>query len=464
MWVAWGRPGSGGACDAKVGPGEPARLLLGMRATTPIAGFQGQLQLSPYGLHIADVRAVNAAAGMRVLWNPEPTGASFVLFSETGQLLPPCNPLVDCIGCCAFHSVLEVTVAVDDPVRFAPITELFVWEVVGADSVAQAVHACVRDSRDREAMVARLCADKPCDASQDGHTDVRDLVTMVRCVADPIGCAATAASSSLDCENDGDVDLADVICCAQVLLQGQVPDSDETVPAPAVRLGFGAPIATSGGVDVPARLEGASRVSAARLGLDIPLERFDLTGVSLGGRDAQEWLALHERRDASVAAGLVRIQSLPRIPEAPDVLEFRIHLTLKAGQTPGGQLWVVDADYTGAEGEGLIPGAGDRSVLLGLPVPVPELGLARPQPNPFSREATLSLSLARESDIELAVHDLTGRLVATVHRGRLSAGPHTFAWSGTRDDGAAAANGLYFVRARVGGKLLSQRVVLLRGR
>jgi hypothetical protein len=464
MWVSWGRPANGAACGAAVGPGQPARLLLGMRATTPIAGFQGKLQFSPYGLHIADIRPVNAAAGMRVLWNPGPAGASFVLFSETGQLLPPCNPLVDCIACCEFHSVLEVTVAVDDDIRFAPITELLVWEVIGADSLAHGVHACVRDSRDREAMVARLCADKPCEANHDGDTDVRDLVTMVRCVNDPAGCAASSAGLSLDCENDGDLDLADVICCAHFLLHGQLPDSEETVPAPTVRLRFGAPIVASDGVDVPVRLEGASRVAAARLGLDIPLERFDPTGVLLAGPDAQDWLALHEHRDASVAAGLVRIQSSPRIPEAPDVLEFTIRLTLKPGQKAGGQLWVVDGDYTGAQGEGLIPSAGDRSVLLGSASPVPELALARPQPNPFSHEVTLALSLAREADVELTVHDLTGRLVATVHRGRLSAGRHTFVWRGTRNDGAPTANGMYFVRARVAGRVLSQKLALLSGR
>lgn len=461
LWLAWARPGTGEACDARVGPGAPAKLQLQMRASTAVAGFQGKLYLSPFGLHIENIRAVGAAQGMRVLWNPWPGGSSFVLFSESGQLLPPCNPLVDCVDCCEFHPVLEVTVAVDDSTDFAPITQLLVWEVIGADSLGDGIHGCVRDSRDRERMVARICADKPCDANGDGHTDVRDLVKMVNCLHTPGGCAADSAGGSLDCQHDGDFDLDDVLCCAHFLLRGQLPDSAETVPAPQVRLRFGTPVTTATGVDVPARIDGAGRISAARFGLAIPIERFDLVGVSVADQD---WLALHEQGNGDYAAGLVRLQSSPRIPEAPDALDFTLHLALRPGQTPGGQLRLVDGDFTGSEGEGLIPGSSDRSVQLGSGNVVNELKLGRPQPNPFSREATLSLSLDHEADVELTVHDLTGRLVTSVHHGRLAAGPHTFTWRGVYGDGTPAANGVYFVRAKIGGRVLSQKVALLRGR
>jgi flagellar hook assembly protein FlgD len=66
-------------------------------------------------------------------------------------------------------------------------------------------------------------------------------------------------------------------------------------------------------------------------------------------------------------------------------------------------------------------------------------------------------------DVEVAVHDLSGRRVATLFRGALAAGPHDFAWRGERSDGSAAANGIYFVQARVGGERLSGKVIFLRG-
>jgi len=54
--------------------------------------------------------------------------------------------------------------------------------------------------------------------------------------------------------------------------------------------------------------------------------------------------------------------------------------------------------------------------------------------------------------------------VATLHHGWLPTGAHKFSWRVTRDDDPRAPNGVYFVRAVAGGKALSLKVELLRGR
>ena len=102
--------------------------------------------------------------------------------------------------------------------------------------------------------------------------------------------------------------------------------------------------------------------------------------------------------------------------------------------------------------------------MLGVGGPGGSIGLAPPRPNPFAREVTFALALERDGDVEMTVHDLNGRRVAMLHRGRLSAGPHTFTWNGRDEQDAVAANGLYFVRARVDGRVHTQKVALLRGR
>jgi len=460
MWLSWGSAGN--ECNAEVGPGEPASLTLLMRATEPIAGFQGKLFLKPFGLEVKDVKATGVAAGMQVLWNRTSSGAFFVLYSETGQLLPPCNPYVRCVGCCISSPVLEVIVAAQDGAHPAPVTELLVWEVGGADSLGGEIRTCVRAEDDRRAMIARICLETPCDANGDRHTDIRDLVTMVRCINDPEGCAADTAGTPLDCEGDGDLDLADVICCAHFILRGQLPDTAETVPAPEVYLRFGEALRTAAGVDVPIAVHGGSRLSAARLGLSVPLEQFSVGGLIVEGA-AQDWLALHETTDDGVSLGLVRVDTSPTIPEDPGTVNAVLHLTLKPGAAIGGEVRLEDGDFTGAEGEGLIPGESDRSVSLAAAGSGDGLTLAPPRPNPFTREATFALSLERDADVELTVHDLSGRRVATLHAGRLAAGSHAFVWSGRTPHGAAA-NGLYFVRARVDGRIFSQKVALLRGR
>jgi hypothetical protein len=100
------------------------------------------------------------------------------------------------------------------------------------------------------------------------------------------------------------------------------------------------------------------------------------------------------------------------------------------------------------------------------PIDAPPLSAVAnaPRPNPTSGEVTLSLSLDRVSEVETTVHDLTGRRIATLHRGRLEAGPHTFTWSGQREGGEAAPNGVYFVRTRVDSRVLTRKLTLLRGR
>jgi len=101
-------------------------------------------------------------------------------------------------------------------------------------------------------------------------------------------------------------------------------------------------------------------------------------------------------------------------------------------------------------------------VAVTLPSPG-ALMLSAARPNPFTRETRLALNLDRGADVDLAVHDLSGRRVATLYRGALAAGPHEFAWSGARSDGSTAPNGIYFVQARVGGERLSRKVIFLRG-
>lgn len=71
------------------------------------------------------------------------------------------------------------------------------------------------------------------------------------------------------------------------------------------------------------------------------------------------------------------------------------------------------------------------------------------------REGTVRYALARESRVELAVFDITGRRVATLEDGVRPAGEHEVVWNARGN-----AHGLYFIRLRAGGELISQRVVI----
>ncbi len=86
--------------------------------------------------------------------------------------------------------------------------------------------------------------------------------------------------------------------------------------------------------------------------------------------------------------------------------------------------------------------------------------LGRVAPNPFVDRTQLQLSLAHAGPVDVLVYDVLGRTVRHVASGAwLPAGPHSISWDGRRDNGAACASGVYFVRARAGGQWYVRRVV-----
>jgi len=92
-----------------------------------------------------------------------------------------------------------------------------------------------------------------------------------------------------------------------------------------------------------------------------------------------------------------------------------------------------------------------------------QLVLSTPQPSPFPHETRFAISLPRAEEVELSVHDLAGRRVATLFRERLDAGTQVFRWTGTDDGGARVGDGIYFIHARAAGREATRKVVMLRG-
>lgn len=108
--------------------------------------------------------------------------------------------------------------------------------------------------------------------------------------------------------------------------------------------------------------------------------------------------------------------------------------------------------------------AWDLASLVGAPSASapPRLALATPRPNPASGHVALSLTLPTAGPVEVAVFDVGGRRVRTLHRGAAPAGRLDLAWDGAGEDGRAAAAGLYFVRAVAEGAVASARLVRVR--
>jgi hypothetical protein len=83
-------------------------------------------------------------------------------------------------------------------------------------------------------------------------------------------------------------------------------------------------------------------------------------------------------------------------------------------------------------------------------------------PNPFGPSTLVTFALDADQDVSLEVYDLSGRLVSSLHRGRMTQGAHSIAWNGRGRDGQAAPAGIYVARLRSGEKVESHPMVLVR--
>jgi hypothetical protein len=85
-------------------------------------------------------------------------------------------------------------------------------------------------------------------------------------------------------------------------------------------------------------------------------------------------------------------------------------------------------------------------------------------PNPVQPKSatTISFALGSTENIELAIYDVSGRMVRTLASGSYPGGEHTVVWNGRDDSGSALGSGVYFARMRAGDTNSQERILMLR--
>ena len=71
-------------------------------------------------------------------------------------------------------------------------------------------------------------------------------------------------------------------------------------------------------------------------------------------------------------------------------------------------------------------------------------------PNPFNPETTIEYSLHKPSTVELAIHDVSGKLVRSLVSGQKNAGNHLAKWDSRDNNGILVTSGIYFCFLRAG--------------
>jgi outer membrane protein assembly factor BamB len=85
-------------------------------------------------------------------------------------------------------------------------------------------------------------------------------------------------------------------------------------------------------------------------------------------------------------------------------------------------------------------------------------------PNPASGSTSISYDIAQDSNVEISVFDLGGRLVRTLVREQQATGSHAIEWDAKNDQGELVANGVYLVKLNAGADRFEeiQKIVLMR--
>ncbi len=84
------------------------------------------------------------------------------------------------------------------------------------------------------------------------------------------------------------------------------------------------------------------------------------------------------------------------------------------------------------------------------------------RPNPFNPSTAIAFSLPSAQRVRVTVHDLEGKLVATLLDEPRAAGPHNVVWDGRDGAGRTSASGTYVFRIEAGGETATRRAMLVK--
>jgi C1A family cysteine protease len=135
-----------------------------------------------------------------------------------------------------------------------------------------------------------------------------------------------------------------------------------------------------------------------------------------------------------------------------------VYLRWTMGPTDGGWTycgWNIDDIEIWGMAEGVMTGIDD-------PVVERAFHLNAPSPNPFNPTTTLSFSLRDAGPVRLTIHDVTGRVVATLVNEFVGEGEHRAVWRGVDDRGRQVASGVYFARLEAAGEADMRKMVMLK--
>ena len=163
-------------------------------------------------------------------------------------------------------------------------------------------------------------------------------------------------------------------------------------------------------------------------------------------------LTIHTYNDQEILERFVNLNSF--INES----ELYIRLLMTSNSTDESQGWFVD-DIFLVLNQDMPPNVNTDSGIINLP---DQVQLYANYPNPFNPITNIAFSLSKYYMVDLKIMDIKGRQIRQLLNNDFAAGRHNVSWNGTNDLGAAVGSGIYFIILRAEGKVLSQKLSLIR--
>ena len=444
-------------------PGGTVCVDVTLGGLAPVAGIQSVIhavdpkldaQVPGSVLHPISVEAIGDAEGFQVNWTAEESTVRFLLYSTEGKTLPRKS-----------DRMLRVCYAIGSgtpPSRYA----LRFGRTVVSDPRGNAIPACPTFAEE----VGRICVGDGggCDLDGNGRSNVLDVIRLARCALNPGACPDSIAGRA-DCNDDGTVDVRDIVCCVRSILTFTRPGSSTVPIDPSVeptRIRFvGVPqwlTPESGRVEIeidPGSDFGAVMVEVgAAQGTQIDHFEQDYGNVVDPGFSPNPTYSLqYEVGDGQHSQFLVMRASRDAIPTEP----FRVFAFFRGvGSMERAGAFQIGGAEAGSWVEAAPAAAEITQGTTAVPDLVPRVYPARP--NPFTDATDISYEIPAPKHVTLRVYSVTGKLVRTLVDTTMPAGVHRAPWNGRDSAGRVVSSGIYFVKLSDGTAESTIRIMRLK--
>lgn len=315
------------------------------------------------------------------------------------------------------------------------------------------------------------------DVNDDGDVNVGDVVSLVDIILERVVPDLETAYAS-DCNRDGDLDIGDLVCVISLILgDSGAPLAASVAPAGGPRtaraglaLAPGTRQFDSGTVLLEADLDAGTAGVQARIGFDpgrVTLGTPELDDRALG-------FELAARQKDGELMVLIYSPAGRKLPSGRGTL-FTLALKSHSGPWGDGAAPLELLDFQLAGRGGAVEAAEiDIARLTRLPG---EFRLSNPYPNPMARgqEARFELEVPemlapafaggaqhRIQSVRVVadVYNVRGQRIRRLVSADLSPGSHTLAWDGRNDRGQLVGAGLYVLRLRAGAFSATRKLIV----